>query len=112
MSPPLPAALLLPALRSVRRGEIVATTRTGVLHHRSVELPVDAFTALVVARRERLVELADERDPFDGWIPVRLTEIGQLLLRRWTTRTAGPPTPAPEARPPGVAASRRRPTGR
>lgn len=77
--------VVLPVLRAVKRGEIVAMTRTAVLRHRTADLSESAFAALAVLRRERLVEL-DEQDARDGWIVAHLTETGELLLRRWTAR--------------------------
>lgn len=97
--------VVLPVLRAVQRGAIVATACTGVLRHRTIDLPENAFAALAVLRRDRLVEL-DEGDARDGWIVAHLTETGELLLRRWTERVCAA-SASRTARSPGSPALRR-----
>ncbi|HVK22996.1 MAG TPA: hypothetical protein VM677_16685 [Actinokineospora sp.] len=76
---------LLRALREVERGEIVTTTRTSPMRHRSEDLPSRLSSALFVLRRDGMIALAASRDPLDGWITVELTEFGRTSLRSWVS---------------------------
>ncbi|NKQ55431.1 hypothetical protein HFP15_21340 [Amycolatopsis sp. K13G38] len=85
MTVPVFEPFLYRALQQVSRDEIGATSVTGALRHRTMDLPPRLVSALFMLYRDGLVTLRDTR-AWDGWFSAELTAPGKWLLGEWERR--------------------------
>lgn len=82
---PLFDQFLYRALHKVARDEIGATSVTGALRHRTMDLSPRLVSALFMLYRDGFVALRDT-GAWDGWLSAELTTAGRQLLREWENR--------------------------